>query len=119
MHICDGHISANARPSDVDDLRQELHILKKIQPHCNILNLLGCCSKPGTLSCSLPSMMYNRPFVRKYCTVHGTFLKEKFKKRLPEIIFETYGPSKKYFIVVKWQEFYKNINIVYLEMIYE
>jgi len=37
----------NARPSDVDDLKQELHILKKIQPHCNILNLLGYCSKPG------------------------------------------------------------------------
>jgi len=40
---------ANARPSDIDDLEQELRILKMIQPHCNILNLLGYCNKPGNV----------------------------------------------------------------------
>jgi len=41
--------AVNARPSDIDDLEQELHILKMIQPHCNILNLLGYCNKSGNL----------------------------------------------------------------------
>lgn len=49
MYSKDHLIVDDARPSDIDDLKQELHILKKIQPHCNIMNLLGYCSKPGLM----------------------------------------------------------------------
>jgi len=37
----------NARPSDINDLHSELDTMKKMDPHPNIINILGVCSRPG------------------------------------------------------------------------
>lgn len=39
--------AANARPSDKDDLDSELEIMRHMEPHPNIINLLGQCSETG------------------------------------------------------------------------
>lgn len=40
-------IIGNARPSDIMDLHSELDTMRRIEPHPNIINFLGVCSKPG------------------------------------------------------------------------
>lgn len=43
--------TAHASPIDVDELYAELEIMKHIEPHPNILNLLGQCSQTGKQAC--------------------------------------------------------------------
>ena len=46
----------NAPPGESSDLLDELELMKKIKPHSNVINLLGCCTTPGrynSMSCML------------------------------------------------------------------
>ena len=43
----------NAPPGESSDLLDELELMKKIKPHSNIINLLGCCTLPGKNSTQL------------------------------------------------------------------
>ena len=40
-------LKANASESEKRDLLQELSIMKLLEPHPNVVRLLGCCSEKG------------------------------------------------------------------------
>ena len=37
----------NASDKERDDLKQELHVMKMLEPHANVVRLLGCCTEKG------------------------------------------------------------------------
>jgi Protein tyrosine and serine/threonine kinase len=37
----------NAGDKERDDLKQELHVMKMLEPHANVVRLLGCCTEKG------------------------------------------------------------------------
>ena len=43
-------LKANASESEKRDLLQELAIMKLLEPHPNVVRLLGCCTEKGSLS---------------------------------------------------------------------
>eukprot|EP00731_Ephydatia_muelleri_P021034 Em0013g761a len=44
-------VKDNAPPGESSDLLDELELMKKIKPHRNVINLLGCCTTPGDPIC--------------------------------------------------------------------
>ena len=42
-------LKANASESEKRDLLQELAIMKLLEPHPNVVRLLGCCTEKGSL----------------------------------------------------------------------
>ena len=40
-------LTDSAPPGESSNLLDELELMKKIKPHNNIINLLGCCTTPG------------------------------------------------------------------------
>ena len=47
-----GQLTDNAPLQEIRDLYDEMELMKKMEPHENMLNLLGYCTKPGPPTCS-------------------------------------------------------------------
>lgn len=41
-------LKGNAGKRERNDLIQELQVMKSLEPHPNVVKLLGCCSEKGT-----------------------------------------------------------------------
>ena len=50
-------LKANASESEKRDLLQELAIMKLLDPHPNVVRLLGCCTEKGILIVSSMSLV--------------------------------------------------------------
>ena len=55
-------LKANASESEKRDLLQELAIMKLLEPHPNVVRLLGCCTEKGISHCSNLSKLFDLPY---------------------------------------------------------
>jgi hypothetical protein len=48
-------LKENASDKERSDLVQELQVMKMLEPHPNVVRLLGCCTEKGTRTVCTPS----------------------------------------------------------------
>jgi hypothetical protein len=47
-------LKENASDKERSDLVQELQVMKMLEPHPNVVRLLGCCTEKGTRKVCIP-----------------------------------------------------------------